>query len=259
MEYSPLLAIITGVFEFIAAFFTFFSSGRKRILYPTGVLLLILAGYQFLEVVVCYNPGQLLFARIAFFDITWLPAIAMWLGLQLIATRKKWMTIIPSTYSVVGLALAVWVMIDPSCVTKSVCEIVIARYISPNPFEIVYALYYQSGILVLIFLPAVGLAYGTDPVLRKHMANLQVGILGFVLPSLVVRILVSNSSGITLSVMCHFAVFLAVSLVVLVVRDRSNEPKGIASEHLTIIKYDVPLITLINKGLCYSIHSAFHI
>jgi len=220
MEYSPLLAIITGVFEFIAALFVFSSPGRKRILYPTGVLLLILAGYQFLEVAVCYNPGQLLFARIALFDITWLPPIAMWLGLQLIATRKKWMAIIPLTYFAVGLALSVWVMIDPSCVTKSVCEIVIARYISPNPFDIVYAIYYQSGILVLIFGTAAGLAYGSDLVLRKHMANLQVGILGFVLPSLAVRILVSDSSGTTASVMCHFALILAVSLVFLVFRER---------------------------------------
>ena len=220
MEYSPLLAIITGVFEFIAALFVFSCPGRKRILYPTGVLLLIMAGYQFSEVAVCYNPGQLLFARIAFFDITWLPPLAMWLGLQLIATRKKWMAIIPLTYFAVGLALAVWVMVDPNCVTKSVCEIVIARYITLNLFEIVYTIYYQSGILVLIFGTAVGMVYGADIVLRKHLANLQVGILGLVLPSLAVRILVSDSSGITPSVMCHFAFILAVSLVFLVFRER---------------------------------------
>lgn len=222
MEYSPVLAVITGVFEFITAFFVFSSPGRKRILYPTGVLLLILAGYQFLEVAVCYNPGQLLFARIAYFDITWLPPLAMWLGLQLITTRKKWLAIIPLTYFVVGLALTVWVMVDPNCVTKSVCEIVIARYITSNPFEIVYAIYYQSGILVLIFGAAVGMAYQADPVLRKHLANLQVGILGFVLPSLAVRILVSDSFGITASVMCHFALILAVSLIFLVFRERQK-------------------------------------
>ncbi len=220
MEYSPLLAIFTGVFEFIAALFVFSSPGRKRILYPTGLLLLLLAGYQFSEVAVCYNPGQLLFARIAFFDITWLPPLAMWLGLQLFAARKKWMAIIPLTYFAVGFVLATWVMVDPRCVTKSVCEIVVARYISPNPFDIVYALYYQSGLLVLIFGTAVGLAYESDQVLRKHLANLQVGILGFVLPSLVVRIVVSNSGGLTASVMCHFALLLAVSLVFLILRER---------------------------------------
>ena len=220
MEYSPVLAVITGVFEFIAAFFVFSCPGRKRILYPTGVLLLILAGYQFSEVVVCNNPGQLLFARIAYFDITWLPPLAMWLGLQLIATRKKWMAIIPMTYFTVGLALAVWVMVDSSIVTKSVCDVVIARYITTNFFEIVYGIYYQSGLLVLIFGTVFGMAYEADFVLRKHLANLHVGILGFVLPSLAVRILVSDSSGINPSVMCHFALITAVSLVFLVFRER---------------------------------------
>lgn len=227
MEYSPVLAVVTGVFEFIAALFVFFSPGRKRILYPTSVLLLLLAGYQFAEVAVCYNPGQLLFARIAFFDITWLPPLAMWLGLQLITTRKNWMAIIPLTYFCVGLALASWVMVDSSLVTKSICEIVIARFISPNPFDIVYAIYYQTGLFILIFGTAAGLAYEADPVLRKHLANLQVGILGFVIPSLVVRILVSNSRGITASVMCHFALILAISLVFLVFRER-REAKGTA-------------------------------
>jgi len=229
MDYSPLLAVITGVFEFIAALFVFLGPGRKRILYPVGVLFLLLAGYQFSELAVCYNPSQLLFARIAFFDITWLPPLAMWIGLQLISDRKKWMVFIPLAYFSAGLALATWVLVDPNCVTKSVCEVVIARYISPNPFDIVYALYYQSGLFVLIFGTAVGLAYEANPVLRKHLANLQVGILGFVLPSLVIRILVSNSGGITASVMCHFALFLAVSLVFLVLRER-REGEGSTSD-----------------------------
>ena len=220
MEYSPLLAIFTGVFEFIAALFVFSSPGRKRILYPTGVLFLLLAGYQFSEVAVCFNPSELLFTRIAFFDITWLPPLAMWLGLQLFAARKKWMAIIPLTYFAFGAALAAWVMVDPNCVTKTVCEIVIARYISPNPFDIVYAIYYQSGLFIIIFGTAACLAYEENPVLRKHLANLQVGILGFVLPSLMVRILVPNSGGITASVMCHFALICAVSLVFLVFRER---------------------------------------
>jgi len=45
MSYSPLLAILSGFFEFAAAIFTFLSPGRKRILYPVGLLFLLLAGY----------------------------------------------------------------------------------------------------------------------------------------------------------------------------------------------------------------------
>jgi hypothetical protein len=36
MSYSPLLAIITGIFEFAAAIIAFMSAGRKHILCPAG-------------------------------------------------------------------------------------------------------------------------------------------------------------------------------------------------------------------------------
>ena len=70
MTYSPLLAIVTGIFEFGAAIFAFVSAGRKHILYPAGLILLLLAGYQFAEVAVCSQPENLFFARVAFFNIT---------------------------------------------------------------------------------------------------------------------------------------------------------------------------------------------
>jgi len=83
MDYSPVLAIATGLFEFAAAVFTFLSSGRKRILYPIGLLFLLLAGYQFSEAAVCANPDNLVLSRLAFSDITWLPPLGLWLVYQL--------------------------------------------------------------------------------------------------------------------------------------------------------------------------------
>jgi hypothetical protein len=220
--YSPALAIVTGLFEFSAAVFVFLSPGRKRILYPSGLLLLLLAGYQFAEVAVCANPGRLLLARIAYFDITWLPPVGLWLALQFCLPKRKWVKIFPLTYFAAGAVLSVWLMVDPNCVTKTVCDLVIARYSTTNPFEIVYAIYYQSGLVLLIFGSAAGMAYAGDAVLRKHLVNLQTGVLGFLLPSLVVRLMVSQSRGINTSVMCHFALVLAVSLFVLVLRERRS-------------------------------------
>ena len=64
------------------------------------------------------------------------------------------------------------------------------------------------------------MVYASDTISRKHLANVQTGIFGFVLPSFMVRMLVSEPGGILPSVMCHFALILAVSLCVLVVRER---------------------------------------
>ena len=64
------------------------------------------------------------------------------------------------------------------------------------------------------------LAAAEDAVRRRHWANLQTGLLGFLLPALAVRILVPESDGLLPSVMCHFAIVLAASLYVLALRER---------------------------------------
>ena len=43
-EYSPILAAVTGAFEVLAAVYTLTGPGRKRILRPVGLILLLLAG-----------------------------------------------------------------------------------------------------------------------------------------------------------------------------------------------------------------------
>jgi len=220
MQYSPILALATGIFECLAALFAIFSQGRKQILYPVGLLLLLLAGYQFAELAVCSNPNNLLLVRLAFFNITWLPPVSVWLLFQLSYPKQIWWKYLVSAYFVLGLALVIWIMLDPTCVTKSVCQVVIARYDLSNPFHTIYGGFYHSGLLVVIFGSALKMAFSAEVLTRRHLANLQTGTLGFVLPSLIVRLLISEPDGILPSVMCHFALILAISLVFLIVRER---------------------------------------
>ena len=222
IQYNPGLAVATGVFEFLAAGVVFFSPGRKRFLYPVGIILLILAGYQFAEVAVCANPQNHLYARLAFFEITWLPPLALWLIYQLSSAKNKWLMILPAMYFVTGLALLLWIFVDPSCITKSVCELVIARYIHPSPFDLFYGIYFQSGLVLLVLWASAAMVHAADLVIRKHLANLQTGVLGVIFQSMAVRILMPESAGILPSVMCHFALILAVSLCFFIARERKN-------------------------------------
>lgn len=222
MDYSPVLAIATGVFEAAAAAVTLFSPGRRRVIYPAALLFLILAGYQFSEVAVCAHPGNLLFARVAFFDITWLPAVGLWLVFILSEPRHRWVKVFPLGYFAVGLAFAVWIAVDPGCVTKSVCRVVIARYSSLEPFNLAYGVYYQLGLAALVFWAGGAAAGAVDPVNRKHLVNFQIGVLGFMLPSFALRMLLSEPQGVMPSVMCHFALITAVSLCAVVIRERRS-------------------------------------
>lgn len=222
-SYSPLLAVVTGILEFAAAVFTLRSPGRKRILLPTALILLLLAGYQFAEVAVCSSPETSLFSRLAYFDITWLPPLSLLLLAGLVAPRSKGLTLLYAPWLVAAVLFAGWIFIGGGGPDKSVCEMVIARYSSPRPFEVAYGLYFQSGLAVLLFGATAALGGASDPVLRKHLAGLQAGALGFILPSLAVRIAFRETEGTLPSVMCHFAIVLALFLFLIVLRERRTE------------------------------------
>lgn len=219
--YSPLLAVFTGIFEIFAAAWALIGPGRKRVLQPIGLLLLLLAGYQFAEVAVCANPRQIWFSRLAFFDTTWLPPLGLWLAYQLTDFRSLGLKLIPLGYFGFGFALNLWIFLDPGCITRSVCSLVIARYSHSSLFEVVYGLFYQSGLALLIFGTAALIARTEDRVLRKHLADLQIGVLGFVLPSFMVRIFFPGQGGVLPSVMCHFALVLALALFVVTRREKT--------------------------------------
>ena len=226
MTYSPLLAIITGILEFAAALWVLGSPrlGRRRITLPVGLIFLFLAGYQFAEVAVCAKPEVKLLSALAYFDITWLPPLGLWLLSELARPKMKWFRVVAVVEITLAAALSAWILSSPSIITRSVCQTVIARYYLTNPFDTLYGVFYQSGLMLLIFGSILGMVSTDDRVLRRHWANFQAGLLAFVLPALYIRVLIGNELSLLPSVMCHFAALLAVSLFFLVLREKKAYP-----------------------------------
>jgi uncharacterized membrane protein YgdD (TMEM256/DUF423 family) len=222
MHYSPLLALVTGLLEIGAGAWIFISRspGRRRILYPAGLIFLLLAGYQFAEIAVCAGPENKFLTQLAFLDITWLPPLGLWLGGQIGAPRNRWIRVAAMADIAFALGLSVWILADPGAITKSVCQVAIARYFPSRTFEQIYALFYQGSLVLIVFGGAAGMASADDRIDRKHWANLQTGVLGFMFPALAMSLLSPEPDGLLPSVMCHFAVVLAVSLYFLALRER---------------------------------------
>lgn len=222
MHYSPLLALITGLLEIGAGLWILISRspGRRRILLPAGLIFLLLAGYQFAEIAVCARPEHKFLTQMAFLDITWLPPLGLWLGGQIGAPRNRWIRAAARVDMVLALGLSVWILADPNGITRSVCQVVIARYFPARIFEQVYGIFYEGSLVLTIFAGAAAMAASDDSIDRRHWANLQTGILGFMLPALAVSLLSPEPDGLLPSVMCHFAIVLAVSLYVVALRER---------------------------------------
>jgi hypothetical protein len=208
------------VLEVLAGIYTLSGSGRRTVLRPVGGILFLLAGYQFAEVAVCARPSALILSRLAYLVITWLPPLGLWLAAVLAARGGKVLRSLSLCYLVAACGLAVWILADPGLISRSVCELVLTRYFPSAPFDVVYAIFYQTGILAIVLGSGMAIASSRDAVARKHLANLQMGILGFMFPAMAVRLIVAGRGDMLPSVMCHFAVILAASLVGLVVRER---------------------------------------
>ena len=219
-EYSPTLAVVTGLIEVAAGIFTLSGPGRKALLRTVAAILFLLAGYQFAEVAVCARPGTLALSRLAFFVILWLPPVGIRLVVELADRRAKGLRAVSRLYFGAAAGLAVWILADPGCITRSVCQVVMARYFPEAAFDIAYGVFYQTGLLIMVFGAGALMASSSNALARKHLTNVQLGVLGFMFPALAVRVLADEPAGLLPSVMCHFAVVLAASLLALVVRER---------------------------------------
>lgn len=210
--YSPALSIVTAAFELAVCVWCLRTEGRRDVLRLVALTLLLLAGYQLIEVAVCHAPHEILWARLAFADVVWLPPLGLALLHRLARpTRALWGWLVRLFFLLAGF-LTVWVMVDPSFVTGTVCKAVIAIYTHPTNALEAYGAFYHLGLWSMI---AGGIhlarAAGSDTD-RAHAADLALGTVAFVVLALTTEVVFPGAREATPSLMCHYALVLAVFL-----------------------------------------------
>jgi hypothetical protein len=223
MEYSPALAIATALFEITVALWAFVGSGEKFIIRTTSLILVLLAGYQLTEVGICANTAAAGFLpRLAFIIVTWLPPLGLLLIAGLHRPRSRLMDGTATTMLAAALAIVAWIAIDRSFVHASVCSAVFARYTSIMPRFMVYSGFYWAGLLGMILFSGYGARTCVDQHRRRMLRYVFMGTLAFVLPSLAVSWYVPPTEGALPSIMCHFALLLAISLTRMIYVERKE-------------------------------------
>ncbi len=221
MDYSPGLAIATACFEIAVAVWALRGPGERSIIRTTGAILLLLAIYQIIEVSICSNVSAAGFLpQLAFIAVTWLPP----LGLVLIANlyRPRSRMLYRNAYSMLAVALGivVWIALDRGFVSVSVCTAVFARYTSATPRFMLYSGFYWLGLLGMILFSGYGVKTCDDCHRRRLLFQVFAGTLVFVVPSLLASYFVPPARGALPSVMCHFALLLAIFLTRLIYLER---------------------------------------
>lgn len=217
--YSPTLSILTATLEIGLAIWAFRSLGRKNILRTTGLLLLVLAGYQLAEVFICAVPSRRFLAALAFADIVWLPPLGLWL-LVLVTETKRQLNIrlAQSTFVMAG-ALSIWVLVDDSFIVGTVCQAVLATYEHGNPFHHIYGIFYEVALGAMVVSAMLGAVQLEDRLARAHCADIQLGVLAFMVPALFTQVVWKGLDPSLPSIMCHYAIILALLLGRLIKRE----------------------------------------
>jgi hypothetical protein len=223
MTYSPVLAMVTAAFEIGAAVWVLRGPGRRAVLRTTAAILLFLAGYQIVEVGICsVAPGYGFLPRLAFMVVTWLPPLGILLVARLLGPGARAARAFAYSMFAFGLGIVAWILADTSFASLSVCNAVYARYENPEPQFLVYSGFYWLGLLGLVLLSAYGAVRPRDPHDGRLSKQILTGSVSFLVPAMITSTFVPAAKGALPSVMCHFAVLLAVFLVRLVYLERKE-------------------------------------
>jgi hypothetical protein len=116
--------------------------------------------------------------------------------------------------------LAAGIAIQKTFVSESVCMIVFAQYTNPTPLYRLYGIFYQSGLFSMLLLSAYGVTVCDDHRQRLLLGQVLLGSIAFIFPALVAVAVLPIAKDALPSIMCHFALLLALFLVRLLTIER---------------------------------------
>jgi len=237
MDYNPILSVSTATLEIAAAVWTLRGPGRKSIRTATGAILLFLAGYQVIEAVLCSGllavPSPAL-SRLAFIVVAWLPPTGLLLVSRLYPGSPCWLRGYAYAMYAFCLYLVAGILLDGQFVTASVCLIVFAQYQNPTPLYQTYGIFYQSGLMGMLLISAYGVTVCKDDRQRLLLGQVLLGSLAFILPSLVTVAVIQVAKDALPSIMCHFALLLALFLIRLAWIERKETSSQIGEAALPV-------------------------
>ena len=230
--YSPILGIATAAFELGVAAWALARRrrGRPQVVLLAALLLVFLAGYQILEVVICWAGigPRLLLSRLAFVDVAWLPPLTTLLLAALYGRGRPgahWLRGFGYLSLLLAGALCVWVVVDYRFVSQTMCEFLFARYRHIGPYFDLYGGFYQASQVSSALFAVLCLVRCPDARDRLAIADLVCGIILYLFPSLVVGIAYHAATAYGLpSIMCHLALVFAIFLARILRRELSARP-----------------------------------
>lgn len=220
--FSPPVMIATFILETLLAAYTLWRYRWNNVTRLVVAMLVFLATFQLAEYMVCQdtNPEPLLWSRIGYAAITLLPPLGIHLAHEL-AGRKKGLLVFAAYAS--AAAFVLFFAFVTGALGAQAC---LGNYVifetAPGSHWL-YAIYYYGWLMVGMTLCARYVKDIKDKARAKSLVALVIGYSAFLIPTTLVNIIDPTTiSGIP-SIMCGFAVLLALVLVLRVMPLAGNK------------------------------------
>ncbi|MDO4902297.1 MAG: hypothetical protein Q4A21_01935 [bacterium] len=217
--FSPGVMLVTFLFEVFAAGVALFryknSETRRLIVY----ILLALAGFQAAEFMVCGGFGWtgVEWARFGYAAITLLPPLGLHLTHKIAGRESK--KLVPFAYFTM-IAFIVYYIFVTNGVALDHCRANYSVFNVPQIASWIYGLYYYGWMIAAIFIGFNAIKSNKNqewnlPTNRiSALKYLMFGYLAFILPTTYVNIIDPQTIEGIPSIMCGFAIIMAIVLLV---------------------------------------------
>lgn len=205
--------LATFIIESGAALYTIFKYRMDRAAQLITALLGFLAVFQLAEFMVCEGAfllSSLEWARLGYAAITILPPLGIHLGLQI--AKKRNTPLLAAAYGSAAAFMLFFLFVGPGMQSQQCLGNYVLFTIAPYAV-IPYFFYYYGWLIAGVHLAWRAHYHMTDTKRKKALVWLVVGYLSFMVPTLIVNMMSPATIQGIPSIMCGFAVLMALTLL----------------------------------------------
>ncbi len=210
--FSPPVMLATFFIEIFGAIYTIVRYKMDRVGKLVVAILVFLGIFQLAEYMICevINLPGLTWARIGYISITLLPPLGISLAMALAGKRSLlWQSLLYAACA----AFVVYFLVVDNALTSQVCagNYVIFRA-HPDSMRL-YGVYYFGLLAIGVYLSMLWRERTNNPRTKTALLSLAVGYMVFIIPTVTANLINPATMAAIPSIMCGFAVLLAITLL----------------------------------------------
>lgn len=214
--FSPPVMIATFAIEIVLFCYTLWRYKLSPITRLVALILVFLAGFQLAEFMVCEGSpnAAMQWSRFGFAAITMLPSLGLHLALTLtkVKRRARWLVL---TYGAAGAFIGYFLLAAGS-LSGHACTGNYVIFQLGEGSGWLYSLYYYGLLAAGLWVGWRGLQHERIKKLRRAIIGLMAGYAAFIVPTAAVNLVNPDTIRAIPSIMCGFAVLLALVLAFIV-------------------------------------------